>query len=415
MHVLAPHSAGPPFAPLLAGRREGKGIATLHGDQLGGMDDVVSQIGEAFRLAGELMGDLPTATQNDPAYLAARCYGIARAYNTAIRMLQHYGAGAVPAQRPLDLLRPRGTEEAAAGVASQVLGEAATTTHLQEPFQTPAVARAPPHAVADVAGTSGGPVRRLASSRSPPPAQPRQGRRRYVRELAQHVRFHASVEYVQPPREVTDDSTMSRRDSGHRETMLVPAHRMGNTEIPPDDGYTWRKYGQKDILGSRFPRSYYRCTHKNYYGCDAKKKVQRLDDDPFMYEVTYCGSHSCLTSTTPLLNFPTATATATNSPTAATGSSGLARADQFMAPAEQVAVSTSMHLGVGWMPVSFQGVVAGSGAGRGSGADMLTNVSTAARDTDYPALDLADVMFNSGGGTGIGMDDIFSSHHRSDG
>ncbi|XP_044954498.1 WRKY transcription factor SUSIBA2-like [Hordeum vulgare subsp. vulgare] len=383
MHVLAPHSAGPPFAPLLAGRREGKGIATLHGDQLGGMDDVVSQIGEAFRLAGELMGDLPTATQNDPAYLAARCYGIARAYNTAIRMLQHYGAGAVPAQRPLDLLRPRGTEEAAAGAASQVLGEAATTTHLQEPFQTPAVARAPPHAVADVAGTSGGPVRRLASSRSPPPAQPRQGRR--------------------------------RRDSGHRETMLVPAHRVGNTEIPPDDGYTWRKYGQKDILGSRFPRSYYRCTHKNYYGCDAKKKVQRLDDDPFMYEVTYCGSHSCLTSTTPLLNFPTATATATNSPTAATGSSGLARADQFMAPAEQVAVSTSMHLGVGWMPVSFQGVVAGSGAGRGSGADMLTNVSTAARDTDYPALDLADVMFNSGGGTGIGMDGIFSSHHRSDG
>lgn len=45
-----------------------------------------------------------------------------------------------------------------------------------------------------------------------------------------------------------------RRDSGQRETMLVPAHRMGNTELPPDDGYTWRKYGQKDILGSRFPR-----------------------------------------------------------------------------------------------------------------------------------------------------------------
>ncbi|KAM3309890.1 hypothetical protein ACQJBY_030911 [Aegilops geniculata] len=200
-----------------------------------------------------------------------------------------------------------------------------------------------------------------------------------------------------------------RRDSGQRETMLVPAHRMGNTELPPDDGYTWRKYGQKDILGSRFPRSYYRCTHKNYYGCDAKKKVQRLDDDPFMYEVTYCGSHSCLTSTTPLLNFPTATATstATNSPIAATGS-GLAPADHFMGPTEQAAVSTSMHLGVGWMPASFQGVVAGSGAG------VQTSVSTAARDTEYPALDLADVMFNSGGSTGIGLDGIFSSHHRRD-
>ena len=23
----------------------------------------------------------------------------------------------------------------------------------------------------------------------------------------------------------------------------------------PDDGFSWRKYGQKDILGSKFPRS----------------------------------------------------------------------------------------------------------------------------------------------------------------
>ncbi|KAF7077667.1 hypothetical protein CFC21_082194 [Triticum aestivum] len=390
MHVLAPHSRGPPFAPLLGylDRRGREGIAIHGGDLPGGMDDVLSQIGDAFRLAGELMGDLPAA-QNDPAYLAARCHGIVRAYNTAIRLLQNYGVGAVnvaAAARPLDgggpldLLRLRSTEEAAG--ASQLLGE--TPTHLLEPFHMPAGARAPAHAVraaADVAGTSGGPVRRLAPSRSPPTAQPRQGRR--------------------------------RRDSGQRETISVPAHRMGNIELPPDDGYTWRKYGQKDILGSRFPRSYYRCTHKNYYGCDAKKKVQRLDDDPFMYEVTYCGSHSCLTSTTPLLNFPTATATATatNSPTAATGS-GLAPADHFMAPTEQAAVSTSMHLGVGWMPASFQGVVAGSGAGGGSSAGMQTSVSTAARDTDYPALDLADVMFNSGGS--VGMDGIFSSHHRRD-
>lgn len=38
--------------------------------------------------------------------------------------------------------------------------------------------------------------------------------------------------------------------------MRVAAPRIGNTEIPPDDGYTWRKYGQKDILGSKFPRYY---------------------------------------------------------------------------------------------------------------------------------------------------------------
>ena len=44
---------------------------------------------------------------------------------------------------------------------------------------------APQHTMcagAGVAGTSGGPMRRLPSSRSPPAVQPRQGRRRYVRE-----------------------------------------------------------------------------------------------------------------------------------------------------------------------------------------------------------------------------------------
>lgn len=25
-------------------------------------------------------------------------------------------------------------------------------------------------------------------------------------------------------------------------------------EGPPEDGYSWRKYGQKDILGAKYPR-----------------------------------------------------------------------------------------------------------------------------------------------------------------
>lgn len=36
--------------------------------------------------------------------------------------------------------------------------------------------------------------------------------------------------------------------------MRVPAPQMGNLDLPPDDGYTWRKYGQKEILGSKYPR-----------------------------------------------------------------------------------------------------------------------------------------------------------------
>ncbi|KAG6592912.1 putative WRKY transcription factor 53, partial [Cucurbita argyrosperma subsp. sororia] len=61
----------------------------------------------------------------------------------------------------------------------------------------------------------------------------------------------------------------------------------------PDDGFSWRKYGQKDILGSKFPRGYFRCSHRFAQGCSATKQVQRSDNDPSMYEITYRGKHTC--------------------------------------------------------------------------------------------------------------------------
>ncbi|KAK9067949.1 hypothetical protein SSX86_012060 [Deinandra increscens subsp. villosa] len=63
----------------------------------------------------------------------------------------------------------------------------------------------------------------------------------------------------------------------------------GNT----DDGYSWRKYGQKDILGAKFPRSYYRCTYRYIHQCMARKQVQRTDEDPMVFEITYRGQHTC--------------------------------------------------------------------------------------------------------------------------
>ncbi|GFP87408.1 probable WRKY transcription factor 70 [Phtheirospermum japonicum] len=60
-----------------------------------------------------------------------------------------------------------------------------------------------------------------------------------------------------------------------------------------EDGYAWRKYGQKVILNAKHPRNYYRCTHKYDQGCQASKQVQMCRDEPPLYRTTYHGQHSC--------------------------------------------------------------------------------------------------------------------------
>ncbi|XP_022736868.1 probable WRKY transcription factor 43 [Durio zibethinus] len=56
-----------------------------------------------------------------------------------------------------------------------------------------------------------------------------------------------------------------------------------------DDGYRWRKYGQKTVKNSKFPRSYYKCTHKE---CNVKKQVQRSSKDDEIVVTTYEGIHT---------------------------------------------------------------------------------------------------------------------------
>uniref|UniRef100_A0A2P2LK96 Uncharacterized protein WRKY transcription factor 06 n=1 Tax=Rhizophora mucronata TaxID=61149 RepID=A0A2P2LK96_RHIMU len=84
----------------------------------------------------------------------------------------------------------------------------------------------------------------------------------------------------QPQDTAREPSEISHPDRKHQAPLAV--------DKPSDDGYNWRKYGQKPIKGSEYPRSYYKCTHPK---CPVKKKVERSSNGQIT-EIIYKGQHN---------------------------------------------------------------------------------------------------------------------------
>ncbi|GMH31175.1 hypothetical protein Nepgr_033018 [Nepenthes gracilis] len=97
-----------------------------------------------------------------------------------------------------------------------------------------------------------------------------------VRQNALHSLPNAKVELKEP-------SQFSDYDQTSQHSSIV-------VDKPADDGYKWRKYGQKQVKGSEFPRSYYKCTQP---GCPVKKKVE-CSLDGQVTEIIYKGQHNHL-------------------------------------------------------------------------------------------------------------------------
>ncbi|XP_057947998.1 probable WRKY transcription factor 4 [Malania oleifera] len=84
-----------------------------------------------------------------------------------------------------------------------------------------------------------------------------------------------------PTSEMKELSEFSQSDQKSQPTSFT-------VDKPANDGYNWRKYGQKQVKGSEYPRSYYKCTHPN---CPVKKKVERSLDGQIT-EIIYKGQHN---------------------------------------------------------------------------------------------------------------------------
>lgn len=80
---------------------------------------------------------------------------------------------------------------------------------------------------------------------------------------------------------VKESSDVSQADQRSQSSLF-------SVDKPNGDGYNWRKYGQKQVKGSEFPRSYYKCTHPS---CPVKKKVERSLDGQ-VTEIIYKGQHN---------------------------------------------------------------------------------------------------------------------------
>ncbi|KDO54478.1 WRKY transcription factor 23 [Citrus sinensis] len=79
--------------------------------------------------------------------------------------------------------------------------------------------------------------------------------------------------------------TRDQNDGEDAQEMDRRVHRL----VLPEDGYEWKKYGQKFIKNIRKFRSYFKCQESS---CMAKKRAEWCTSDPTNVRIVYDGVHS---------------------------------------------------------------------------------------------------------------------------
>ena len=100
-----------------------------------------------------------------------------------------------------------------------------------------------------------------------------------------------STPAVENPLALAHDNNASNNQGEDQKDFSDNKTKLADTVVmnTPNDGYNWRKYGQKQVKSTESSRSYYRCT---YSDCGAKKKVQQCHQSGFVTGVVYKGCHN---------------------------------------------------------------------------------------------------------------------------
>ncbi|KAK3118243.1 hypothetical protein QOZ80_9BG0696140 [Eleusine coracana subsp. coracana] len=143
-----------------------------------------------------------------------------------------------------------------------------------------------------------------------------------MKQQQESSRAAASPLAVKPVPQIADSNRAETRTWARSCKRRRPAIEGGKNsswvKLTPflyDDGYEWRKYGEKKINGANFTKCYFRCTYKDDKGCLATKYVQQKDNtDPPVFQVTYNNDHTCNSNINN--NLPTGGAAALSNPPA---------------------------------------------------------------------------------------------------
>uniref|UniRef100_A0A0D9WFB0 WRKY transcription factor WRKY24 n=1 Tax=Leersia perrieri TaxID=77586 RepID=A0A0D9WFB0_9ORYZ len=107
--------------------------------------------------------------------------------------------------------------------------------------------------------------------------------------------FHTNSDAMAAAAAATNFPSFKAEQEQHQQQQVVAVaaatsnKSSGNNNNKLEDGYNWRKYGQKQVKGSENPRSYYKCT---YHSCSMKKKVERSLADGRITQIVYKGAHN---------------------------------------------------------------------------------------------------------------------------
>lgn len=104
--------------------------------------------------------------------------------------------------------------------------------------------------------------------------------------LQPQLEVSCSQALVEPVSPRLDSPPLQSRRRKNQQVKVV--QEMTHEELLADT-WAWRKYGQKPIKGSPYPRNYYKCS--TLKGCIARKQVEKSPIDPNIYIVSYSGDH----------------------------------------------------------------------------------------------------------------------------